>query len=45
MSRSICLTVSGAIVRGVRAALNSRVDAASVVASCVRAESSVAMRT
>ena len=38
-------TVSLAIVRGVRATLNSRVEAARVVASCVRADSSVAIST
>ena len=37
-------TGSVAMVRGVRAALKSRVDAAWVVASCVRAERSVAIR-
>ena len=45
MSVSISFTDSFASVRGVRPRRNNLVEAASVVASCVRAESSVAMRT
>ena len=45
MSFWISAVVSFAIVRGVRATLNSRRDAAAVTASRVCADSIVAMRT